>query len=142
MDRPQNKAAAVRTDAHEQPAEAPVRIDVLQEMLAAAELRVTEATQRQRQAEDALAALQSELQQARDTGDDALRMQALAQADLEVLRERFTASEDTRITQESLLRRLTLRLRHVATQLDMLHKNSQSGLEDAADQGGQPQVDA
>lgn len=135
MDEPQDKAAAARSNADGQSAEASARMNVLQDMLTAAEARVTEATQRQRQAEEALAALQSELQQARDACDDALRKQALAHADLEVLRERFVTSEDARTAQESLLRRLTLQLRHVAAQLDVLHKDDQSGLEDEARQG-------
>jgi FkbM family methyltransferase len=50
----------------------------------------------------------------------ALRMQGLLQSDLEDLRERYRRSEETRASQEALLRKLTPRLQEAAHQLRQL----------------------
>ncbi len=50
----------------------------------------------------------------------ALRMQAILQADLDALRDRFQLSEAQRVRQEVLLRKLTPRLQEAARQLHLM----------------------
>ncbi|WP_212525602.1 FkbM family methyltransferase [Actibacterium sp. MT2.3-13A] len=77
-------------------------------------------TEQLHQRDAALAEAQAAAETARADLAVALRMQVLAQSDLQDLQERYRASEEARATQAELLRKLTPRLQQAAQQLQQL----------------------
>lgn len=89
------------------------QLAVREERIVELEAGVQAAHGEARRSKEALAAAQSDL-------SVVARMQMIAQLDLRELQARFVATEQTRIAQEDLLKKLTPRLQEASQQLQML----------------------